>query len=220
MSIKNVIPMWLRYRIMDLRGRGVYSDFADEFKCIFIHIPKTAGTSVSRTLFNRGSRHVAYFEYEKANRRKFNQYFKFSFVRNPWDRLVSTFFYLKRGGMGHMDKHWAEQNLAAFDDFESFVHNWVTKKNVWSWVHFVPQHHFICDDKLNVKMDFVGRMECIQSDFSHVAEKIDSPAQLVRTNVGSHDNYRDYYDAETRKIVADVYEKDIALFGYQFDSVR
>ena len=76
------------------------------------------------------------------------------------------------------------------------------------------------DDKLNVKMDFVGRMECIQSDFSHVAEKIDSPAQLVRTNVGSHDNYRDYYNAETKKIVADVYEKDIALFGYQFDSGR
>ena len=43
MNLKSLIPMWLRYRVMDLRGRGEYSHFADDCKCIFIHIPKAAG---------------------------------------------------------------------------------------------------------------------------------------------------------------------------------
>jgi hypothetical protein len=110
MDVKALVPFWLRYRIMELRGRGVYSDFADEFQCIFIHIPKTAGTSVARTLFGQGSRHVPYFEYEKVNGRKFNRYFKFAFVRNSWDRLVSTYFFLKKGGLNDMDRLWAEEN--------------------------------------------------------------------------------------------------------------
>src|SRR5258707_7699115 len=106
--------MWFRYRLMDIRGRGVYSYFADEFRCIFIHIPKTAGTSLSQALFGRHSRHIPYIEYEKGNPRKFRQYFKFTFVRNPWDRLVSTYFFLKQGGLAPADPRWADQQLRAY----------------------------------------------------------------------------------------------------------
>ena len=83
MDVKSVVPMWLRYRLMELRGRGEFSHFADEHQCIFIHIPKAAGTSVTLTLFGKGSRHVPWFEYYQANPRKFRKYFKFAFVRIP-----------------------------------------------------------------------------------------------------------------------------------------
>lgn len=111
-SLKNIVPMRLRVRIADIRGRGEYSHFADRSQCIFIHIPKTAGTSVALTLFGHGSRHVPWFRYQQANPVKYRRYFKFAFVRNPWDRLVSSYFYLQKGGMSEADVRWAAENLS------------------------------------------------------------------------------------------------------------
>src|SRR5262249_33764757 len=159
MQLKSYVPMWFRYRLMDVRGRGVYSHFADEFRCIFIHIPKTAGNSFSQTLFGRDSRHIPYIEDEKAKPKKFRHDFKFTFVRNPWDRLVSTYFFLKKGGLAEPDRRWAEEHLQSYADFDSFVRRWVNSANIWTWVHFLPQHYFVCDASLAIKMDFVGRME-------------------------------------------------------------
>lgn len=214
MDLKSTIPMWLRYRLMELRGRGIYSYFADDFRCIFIHIPKAAGTSVALTLFGQGSRHVPWFEYQKANPRKFKSYFKFTFVRNPWDRLASSYFFLRKGGMNADDAAWAEANLRDFDDFASFVRGWVNERNIQTWVHFRPQHYFICNPDGKVMMDFVGRMENMESDFSYVAERLGCTRKLMEVNSGSNRNYNAYYDDETREIVRRVYARDIELFGY------
>ena len=213
-DIKNMLPMWLRYRLMDLRGRGEYSHFADECQCIFIHIPKAAGTSVARTLFGKGSRHVPYFEYEKINRRKFNRYFKFTFVRNPWDRLVSSYFFLKNGGINDADAKWAKENFADFPDFGSFVRGWVNEENILSWQHFMPQHYFVCNSDGKIMVDFVGKMENMQKDFSYVAMKLGCKKELEKVNVGERKSYASYYNNETREIVRRVYAKDIDLFGY------
>lgn len=208
--------MQWRVRLADLRGRGIYSDFADEFRCIFIHIPKTAGTSVARTLFGRGSRHVPWFEYQRANPRKFRKYFKFAFVRNPWDRLVSTYFYLKSGGLNEMDRAWADEHLAGYESFEEFVMEWLTEERTWSWVHFKPQHYFICEDELRIQVDFVGRMERVNKDFQTVAHRLGCTRALATGNRSRHRHYSAYYTAELRDKVAQVYAADIRLFGYSF----
>lgn len=209
--------MWLRYRVMDIRGRGEYSHFADDCRCIFIHIPKAAGTSVALTLFGQGSRHVPWFEYQKANPWKFKRYFKFAFVRNPWDRLASSYFFLRQGGMDPQDAAWAEINLRQFDDFGSFVRGWVNEENIQTWVHFLPQHHFICGPDGKVMMDFLGRMENMESDFAYIAERLGCNKKLAKVNAGNNRHYSAHYDEETREIVRRVYARDIELFGYSFE---
>lgn len=67
------------------------------------------------------TRHVPYLDYECANPRKFERFFKFAFVRNPWDRLVFTYFFLKNGGVNEMDRRFAAEHLARYDGFAAFV---------------------------------------------------------------------------------------------------
>lgn len=216
MTIKNLFPFDLRLRIADLRGRGVYQGYPNQYKCIFIHIPKAAGTSLTNALFGPVSRHLPYFEYERTNSRKFARFFKFTFVRNPWDRLLSAYIFLKRGGLNEMDRKWAEENLAKFESFEQFVLEWVNEENIWKWVHFIPQYHFICDKSGFVKMDFVGRHENIDQDFITVASRLNISATLPMMNKTRDDSYRNYYSPVTRDHVARIYAKDIELFNYKF----
>ena len=67
-------------------------------KCIFIHIPKCAGTSVEVNFSNKHSNHCPVAVFARKYPRKFKNYFKFSFVRNPFDRLVSVYAYYVNGG--------------------------------------------------------------------------------------------------------------------------
>lgn len=219
-QMKYYINEILRPRIADMRGRGIYSGYPDTYKCIFIHIPKTAGTSLVRTLFDTDSRHLRYREYEKANPQKFARYFKFTFVRNPWDRLYSAFSFLKKGGMHEADRRWAEENLSSYADFDNFVKGWVNPENVWSCIHFYPQHYFICDDQLNLKMDFVGRFESLKDDFMIVQQRLCLPVKsLPIINASAKKNaYIQHYNDETRKIVSETYAEDIKMFSYLFDN--
>lgn len=214
---RNSLLTHARMRIADWRKRGVYSGYPDRHRCIFIHVPKAAGSGIAAALFGEGSRHVPYFEFEQANADKFRRYFKFAFVRNPWDRLVSSYFYLRAGGSGDRDRQWAERNLFDYPDFKSFVHGWLTDEAIWSGIHFVPQHFFICDQSLRVKMDFVGRFENLAADFKAVAERLNIETDLPHANRSEHRHYTEYYTPALKERVASVYAADIAAFGYGFE---
>ncbi len=192
----------------------------DELECIFVHVPKCAGVSVSHSLFgNLAGGHTSFEEYllifEPST---IASYFKFTFVRNPWDRLCSAFHFLKAGGFVEEDKRWAEENLSDFDDFETFVKKWLNKENIWKWPHFKPQYHFIRDPGCKFDLDFVGFFENIDKDFPHIAELIGENCELQQMNSGQHKDFRSYYNDDTIKIVSEVYAQDIALLGYNFDN--
>lgn len=208
----------LRMRVADLRGRGVYEGDANRYRCIFIHVPKTAGSSVARALFGTESRHVPYFEYERANPAKFRAYFKFAFVRNPWDRLVSSYFFLQRGGMNEVDRAWAAENLAAYPIFEKFVHEWLTPENVMGFPHFRPQAFYLADPNGKVMTDFLGRFENLRADFAEVARRLGRDVALSVSNKSEHAHFSSYYSDDMRRIVGTVYERDAEIFGYRFDS--
>ncbi len=191
----------------------------DYYKCIFVHIPKNAGLSVCYTLFgNTGGSHRKIVDYQKIfSPKTFKQYYKFTFVRNPWDRLVSTFFFLKKGGLTEKDKIWAEANLLAFTDFKDFVKQWLTEENINNSLHFQHQHVFLEDEKGNTAVDFIGRFENIEEDFKKITDKLNIKRTLKKTNTSKRkEDYRVYYDEETKAIVNEVYRKDIQLFNYEF----
>lgn len=193
----------------------------DEHHCIFIHITKTAGTSVAKSLFNYLPYHYTAIDYRVIyGKQKFNKYYKFAFVRNPWDRLYSAYRYLKSGGWNDNDKAWAEANLANFDNFTDFIENWLTHGNIKKHLHFMPQHHFICDPKGQLLVDYLAYFETINDDFNKIAQHLGINAKIGHHNANPAESYLHVYNDKTQAIVADVYARDIALFGYQFEGIK
>ena len=196
----------------------IYKYNPNEYKTIFIHIPKTGGNSIYKALFSKESNgHIRWSQYQKKNRKKFQEFFKFAVVRNPWDRLVSAFFYLKKGGMNSLDKKWAEDNIQEYKTFDEFVKRWINQKNIFSYAHFKPQSYWICDENNKIMVDFIARIETIDEDFLFLSNKIDSKQEsLKKLNSVSRLDYRKYYNDKTINIVKNVYKNDIELFGYTF----
>ncbi len=235
-KIFNYLPFFIRMRINDkIRRKNslenynskqylnpvFQSSFAalDYFQCIFVHIPKNAGLSISYTLFgNTGGSHRKIKNYKKIfSPATFKKYYKFTFVRNPWDRLVSTFFFLKNGGLTEKDRIWAEENIALYTDFDSFVKSWLSEENINKSLHFQHQHEFLENEKGEILLDFIGRFETIESDFKIIANTLKIDRTLKKSNASRRkEDYRSYYNEETKNRVAEVYAKDIQLFNYQF----
>lgn len=193
----------------------------DKRRAIFVHIPKCAGVAVKRALFqNLSGGHTKLPTYCRVfEPRLFLAYFKFTFVRNPWDRLVSAYHFLREGGYGDADKAWFERELGMYADFDDFVRNWLRVENLHKHIHFCPQGEFL-EDKNNsgVRVDYVGFYENIENDFNYIARRLGVDNYLKKGNTSAHRSYKNYYSDTTREIVHGIYSKDIERFGYDFDN--
>ncbi|WP_435412942.1 sulfotransferase family 2 domain-containing protein [Psychroserpens mesophilus] len=206
-------------RKIDTKGDHMSLKGFDDLKCIFVHIPKAAGVSVNKALFgNYGGSHLKLKDYQLIfNKKEFYKYYKFTFVRNPWDRLVSTYFFLKNGGFHENDKAWFDDNLSQFEDFEDFVLNWLNDENSYKWIHFIPQYEFITLNN-KVLVDDIFKLEDINESIKIISKKLNIPIELKHENQNPNrdSKYREYYTPEMKDIVGLVYKKDIELFDYQF----
>ena len=196
--------------------------------CIFIHIPKTAGTSIEASLgmhgdlnfvgykpyvrqtknknclFGKGLQHLTALQIKKRIK-NYDDYFKFTFVRNPWDRVVSAVFWRANGlGSAKLD---ADTSKASF------------KKELQSVdmtsAHFKPQLSYI-RHRGNLLVDFIGRFENLTEDADRIGKKVFFDFPLEHRMKSCRKHYTEYYDDETRELVSNYYAKDIEYFGYEF----
>ena len=200
----------------------------DQHRCIFVHIPKAGGISVSKSLFgNLSGGHISIEKYQIIfSKEDFDRYFKFSFVRNPWSRLFSAYNFLRKGGINAEDKKWAAENLATYKDFNDFVIRGLRKRSTIQHIHFVPQSNLLCAPYGGeLVIDFVGFFENFKDDFDIVKRELlfDPNLSLRHDNVtkassACRPNYKISYSDEAREIVSEVYRRDIELFRYNFDN--
>lgn len=197
----------------------------DDSKSIFVHIPKAAGVSISKGLYgNLGGGHFMIREYQKAfSKTDFDNYFKFTLVRNPWDRLYSAYCFLKKGGFNQVDNLWAEKHLGQYDSFESFVLGFLNKDSIKSKIHFIPQVDFILSHDGECLVDYIGYFERIEQDYHKIYQSIygHPPAGLPQNN-RTQNKSLSYVEAYTSPLmiekVAEIYKEDIEFLGYDFEN--
>lgn len=136
-----------------------------------------------------------------------NGYFKFAFVRNPFDRFISTCFFLNG------------QNPDFARMATAFMKERLGYRRFRERVLVVPQSRLLTDDDGSIAVDYVGRYEKLQQSYVEICDRIGIPtSRLGRKNPSKHASYLEYYDAELKERVADFYRDDLSLFGYEFES--
>lgn len=203
-------------------------------KLMFVHIPKTGGTSLySNKKFSRGVfnnvlgpsdsvfyGHLPIIAMRNRYPEEFDEYFKFCFVRNPWDRL-SSFFHGKK--YGFIDRGGERpENTSIVDDHETlndfiFSVDWssiYSKRN-----HLTPQIKWMTDKNGKILVDHISKYENYNAEVRYVCKRIsilDPNIPRNRMSENSRLDYRKVYSKETRKIIEEAYKEDIEKFGYSF----
>ncbi len=198
-------------------------------KFIFIHIPKTAGTSISTALRPyglTGEGHYTLQEFQDATSitdDQLNTFYKFATVRNPWDLIVSHYFYCKmKNSYWHSEvNQHPDYKLANNIKFKEFVRLLVNDKLNTSITRRQQSHW------LDKRLDFLIRFETLKEDFAKVCNEIGwtgtrywgSDVILNNLNPSKHNHYSTYYDDESRDWVATCFSKDIKRLGYEFETI-
>ena len=195
-------------------------------KFIFVHIPKCAGCSLKEHLKEHSkdelinSHHLTLQKIIKNFNIEAADYYKFTFVRNPWNRILSLYSFWLNQTPSSIYYQWDYEQVDFIKSenisFRDFVKLAASNDTVFhKKPHLNPYiGHFI---KHPSSLDFIGKLENFQEDFNVVCERIGIPKQQPRwVNKSKHKHYTEYYDDETIQIIAEKYAKDIEYFGYEF----
>ena len=189
-------------------------------ECIFIHIPKVAGTSINEAIYGRTLGHYSAQTIKARFPRLYERCFVFSFVRNPWDRAVSAYRFAKKGRTETMGvRNPSQYQIPEFESFERFVIEWLSCRDTSQLDYiFQPQHHFVTDRHGVVMVDFLGRFENLDSDIAVVNERLGREIVLPRINVTcrSPGYVSEYKSQELIDLVGEIYQEDIHMFKYEF----
>ena len=232
------------------------------YNFVFVGVSKTATSSIQARLFRLGTadewaqkfpiveyphaQHYTIREYRQILGDELDSRFKFAFVRNPWDKVVSSFTKECsnwRNTSTHKD--W----LLDPKEFRTWIKPLLTlppprrapNRYDHRWLGRTPrliahsQLSFLTDEHNNVAVDFIGRFENVESDFEIILTKIDQAHPLPprkywvmpKHNVSQgtdprwpKEHYSYYYDDETIEMVRTIYAKDIEYFGYKYEHRR
>lgn len=189
----------------------------DRTESIFIHIPKAAGTSIAVSLYGEDPWHYEIKFYRDNYKKKFLKYKKFAFIRNPYDRLFSSYRYSFIQFARNSSTNVAF--VTKYKSFENFVIDWVTRDNVKNHYFFKPQVDYLCDECGRLIIDFLGRYETLHDDYLIVSNMLNSNEILGQSNSsGEKLNYRKFYDKKMIDIVKNAYFDDFKMFNYEFST--
>ena len=202
-----------------------------EYKCIFIHIPKCGGTSIEDVIWpmprktedlwmgfinkienkyqTGGLQHLKAWQIKKeVGHDIFDHYFKFSFVRNPWDKVISQYTYVQ-----HRQDILNYMGLKKGDSLKQYLSAIQKKKHIQT----EQQHKFIMNEDGDLLVDFLGRLEQFESDAQTIFNQLDIHIdQIPHSKKSARKPYSEHYDQESKEIVANIYARDIEIFDYTF----
>jgi hypothetical protein len=155
----------------------------------------------------------------------YSDYFKFTFVRNPWSRVVSCYNDKINYDPGHVYERYKNpfigylKKMKVYSEgmsFDRFVEVICDIPDELSEAHFRSQHRFFTDESGNVLVDFIGRFEQLDTDFELVSNKMGIRTELPHVRPGKSRKYKDYYTKKSARLVERRYELDIEMSGYRF----
>jgi chondroitin 4-sulfotransferase 11 len=181
----------------------------------FIHINKTGGTSVERAL-GIPLIHKTAIEYrDDIGAERWARRFRFAVVRNPWDRAVSQFHYRKM-----INETGLQNSKLAFKEWLRHVYVERSPEYMDEERMFLPQWAWVADEQNERIVDYVGKFEQLQTTWDEICDRLERKRTVLpHVKKSSRKDYRNYYDPESRAIIAEFFREDIERFGYTFEEI-
>ncbi len=213
---------------------------------LFIHIPKNAGLTIRRSDALRGKIILAtpkvhkseeysqavlntmnangdHHGFEHARWRDLSKQYTlyhdcFAVIRNPWDRVVSRYFFAKKVIEVEKKEPVGKHKIDSFEHFLEERFEWADKPYMWHRAirGWYPAFDHVSDEKGNLRCDMM-RFDKLNEDLCKYFNipSMTGPRNVTGVNKGT---YKDIYTSETIQIVADWYKKDIDFWGFDFDT--
>jgi len=190
-----------------------------EKNLIFLHIPRTAGTSIADWLLsNKGNSHYAQWEtHPKLSTVLENRIpcTSFTVVRNPWDRMISLYFYMRNISI-NKNSNWIKMNNITHNTIPSFE-EWVCNIDD----RLMPEEYWFKEstpqvDWIDREIDIIIRYENLKEDFIKIQQEFKTAIELPYLNSSGRSDYADYYNDSTKKLVGKIFEADIDEWKYSF----
>ncbi len=196
-------------------------------RLIFVHVQKTGGNAISTALSQNPDCAEKHFFARDLRERYgtdvWNAYFKFAFVRNPWDRLVSWWSMVDARRAAFADgmplnkfSRFVLERATTFEEFLENCDDEIVDADGRKWI-YRNQLDYLTDSSGRQMVDFVGRFETLQQDFDTIARKTNGrPVPLPHVYRSQHPHYSEYFTPTLAEKVAHRFERDINAFGYVF----
>ncbi len=184
----------------------------------FIRNPKAATHTIAARLEDRGVVHGKRPQkwetmWKEMFEHRMDEVVLFTFVRNPWDRVLSAFMFCHQLRPSkhdyYIDEHWT---------FRKWIMDVLRVQGPSANLHFVEQVHSFMHDGLMIPDIFIGRFERLKEDWRILANCVGLPNTIPkRLNTSRHEHYTNYYDSETKDVVRRVYRAEIEALGYEYE---
>jgi chondroitin 4-sulfotransferase 11 len=194
-DIKNFARLIIRINKDDI----LLDEYVEKYR--YCQIPKAGGVSICDYL-NIEKNHII------VDKNFHPKIFLFTFVRNPYDRIVSSYFYLKNGGRMQCDIDDRDEFIKDYT-FEEFIKNNLLYASE-NQIHFRPQHYWIPNG-----VDYIGKFENLENDFFKIIDLLNIEKKpLKKLNTSEHYHYDEYYTQDLKDIIYDIYKYDFIKFNY------
>jgi len=176
-----------------------------EEKIIFVHAPRTSGTSIEKSILNGklvpdSMKHLRASQFQKMFQKDWDKFYKFTIVRNPWDRVISMYH----------QPYFKQIGFLSGKTLKYFLDNY--KPAPW-------EHGKQCSDYADTDMDLVIKFEDravgLKTLFLDTQIKVDINIK-ERSTKREQKHYSEYYDNETKEVVSKMFSEDIKRYGYSF----
>lgn len=190
-------------------------DYKNKF--IFVHIPRTGGTSIESILFKdslyKRSHHTLKQYYRQIEKKGMNplDFYSFSIVRNPFDKLVSEYKWFCGEHTNIFPNKFVRKFYKGMS-FKDFFYNFHCNRKG-------DRYHKMLQSSIlsNERIDYIGRFENLQSDFDRICKKISKPpVRLPNIYKTPKCNYKDFYTTSIQRDVEIFFKKDLIQFNYVY----
>jgi hypothetical protein len=219
--LEHFFPRALFQKILALAGSGIYRQEVLSTGVLFIHIPKAAGTAVTRSLYGLGGvGHYRAIDAQAQDPALFEDLYRFAVTRNPWERLFSAYKFAKAGGTAEVPlNNSANLNVQLPNTFERFVLDWLIYQKAEE-LHsiFMPQYMFVCDSMGILMVDDVFEMNNMLPLEAELSKRVGWKVNIRSANVTGSENaiIAAYNNIQVVEAVAQFYQRDIEMFGYEY----